>query len=85
MNQDCFMPGNPLETGDRTIKYGLKTIEDCMMLCLTSSKCLLIEYNEEQEKCVLLEQDLNEIDVKNSVASKYASKSCITQSWYKNH
>ena len=85
MNQDCFMPGNPVET-DQPHEFGVKTIEDCMRLCMARSKCHLIDYSKQYERCILIEQDPNEvniIDANND--TKYATKSCILQSWYKKH
>ena len=86
MNQDCFMQGNPIETGDKIHEWGVKRIEDCMRLCLASSKCQLIDYVQQEERCILIEQDLNEVNVDpNDITTKYASTSCIMQSWYKKH
>ena len=85
MDPECFKTGNPNENSDVSItkKESVETVEQCMELCLESTKCGIIEYHPSPQNCYLIDQDLPmPINVAANYA-KYASKSCILKSWYK--
>ena len=83
MNHECFKTGNPIE--DRLMLAipieEAPTMEACMKICFNNKECQFIEYDSHY--CYLQDQDLKTvtmIDYKNP--QKYASKSCIIESWY---
>ena len=82
MNPECFKTGNPDNGRAYTFKKPVKTVEDCMELCLNSGKCEVIEYWQIYEDCYLIEEDLPmPIIADNDARAVHASKSCILQNW----